>query len=160
MGGQGYAPAALPSRKTRYPLYRSLGGPQGRSGRIPWPSSPWRVARYPGRGKEALGKALIASDGRWLRRCQCRWSPFLAHSIYREWSGFESVGRTRQQSGGCVTGTVVSRVDCGLWVTSATLVHSSVVREWNYCAGLQCQPFKGYVKVCTSVSSECSMSTF
>jgi hypothetical protein len=28
------APAALPSGMTRYPLYRRLGGPQGRSGRV------------------------------------------------------------------------------------------------------------------------------
>jgi hypothetical protein len=32
--GQRHAPAALPPRKTRYPLYRKLGGPQGRSGRV------------------------------------------------------------------------------------------------------------------------------
>jgi hypothetical protein len=32
--GQHYAPAALPPGKTRYPLYRRLGGPQGRSGRV------------------------------------------------------------------------------------------------------------------------------
>ena len=32
-GGQRHAPAALPPRKTRYPLYRRLGDPQGRSGR-------------------------------------------------------------------------------------------------------------------------------
>ena len=31
MGGQRHAPAALPPGKTRYPLYRRLGGPQGRS---------------------------------------------------------------------------------------------------------------------------------
>jgi hypothetical protein len=28
------APAALPRRKTRYPFYRRLGGPQGRSGQV------------------------------------------------------------------------------------------------------------------------------
>jgi hypothetical protein len=33
-GGQRHAPAALPPEKTRYPLYRRLGGPQGRSGRV------------------------------------------------------------------------------------------------------------------------------
>ena len=33
-GGQHHAPAALPPGKTRYPLYRRLGGPQGRSGRV------------------------------------------------------------------------------------------------------------------------------
>jgi hypothetical protein len=32
VGGQRHAPAALPLVKTRYPLYRRLGGPQGRSG--------------------------------------------------------------------------------------------------------------------------------
>jgi hypothetical protein len=32
MGGQRHAPAALPpGKETRYPLYRRLGGPQGRS---------------------------------------------------------------------------------------------------------------------------------
>ena len=33
-GGQRHAPAALPPGKTRYPLYRKLGGPQGRSERV------------------------------------------------------------------------------------------------------------------------------
>jgi hypothetical protein len=31
--GQPHAPAALPPGKTRYPLYRRLGGPHGQSGR-------------------------------------------------------------------------------------------------------------------------------
>ena len=34
VGGQRHAPAVLPPGKTRYPLYRRLGGPQGRSGRV------------------------------------------------------------------------------------------------------------------------------
>jgi hypothetical protein len=33
VGGQRHAPAALPPGMTRYPLYRGLGRPQGRSGR-------------------------------------------------------------------------------------------------------------------------------
>ena len=37
---QRHVPAALPSGKTRYPLYRRLGGPQGRSGRVRKFSSP------------------------------------------------------------------------------------------------------------------------
>ena len=32
VGGQHHAPAALPPGKTRYPLYRRLGRPQGQSG--------------------------------------------------------------------------------------------------------------------------------
>ena len=42
MGGQRHAQAALPPRKTRYPLYRRLGGPQGRSGRV------WKISPPPG----------------------------------------------------------------------------------------------------------------
>ena len=34
VGGQSHAPAALPPEKTRYALYRWLGGPQGRSERL------------------------------------------------------------------------------------------------------------------------------
>ena len=34
MGGQRHAPADLPPGKTRYPLYRRLGGEQGRSARV------------------------------------------------------------------------------------------------------------------------------
>jgi hypothetical protein len=34
VGGQIYAPAALPSGKTQYTLYRRLVGPLGRSGRV------------------------------------------------------------------------------------------------------------------------------
>jgi hypothetical protein len=34
VGGQRHAPAALPPRKTRYPLYRRLDGPQGLSGLV------------------------------------------------------------------------------------------------------------------------------
>jgi hypothetical protein len=34
VGGQRHAPAALPPGKTRYPLYRRVGGPQGQSGGV------------------------------------------------------------------------------------------------------------------------------
>ena len=34
VGGQCRVPAALPPGKTRYPLYRRLGGPRGRSGQV------------------------------------------------------------------------------------------------------------------------------
>jgi len=34
LGGQRHSPVALPLGKTRYPLYRMLGGPQGRSGQL------------------------------------------------------------------------------------------------------------------------------
>jgi len=34
VGGQRHASATLPPGKTRYPLYRGLGRPQGRSGQM------------------------------------------------------------------------------------------------------------------------------
>jgi hypothetical protein len=56
VGGQRHVPAALPPGMTRYPLYRRLGRPQGRSGRVlkispPLGFDPWTVqlvaSRYP-----------------------------------------------------------------------------------------------------------------
>ena len=55
VGAQRHASGALPQGKTRYPFYRRLSGPQGRSERVrriltphrdsvPGPSSPLRVA--------------------------------------------------------------------------------------------------------------------
>jgi len=38
VGGQHHVPAALPSELTRYSLYRRLGVPQGRSGRV------WKIS--------------------------------------------------------------------------------------------------------------------
>jgi hypothetical protein len=46
VGGQHHAPAALPPGKTWYPLYRRLGGPQGRSGRVRKISPPTGI-RFP-----------------------------------------------------------------------------------------------------------------
>jgi len=40
VGGQHHLPAALPQGKTRYPLYRRLGGPQSRCGQVQKISSP------------------------------------------------------------------------------------------------------------------------
>ena len=42
LGGQRHPPAALPQGKSRYLLYRRLGGPQGRSGRA------WKISPTPG----------------------------------------------------------------------------------------------------------------
>jgi len=48
VGGQRHALAALPPGKTRYLLYRRLGGPQGRSGRVQKVSPPALDARCTG----------------------------------------------------------------------------------------------------------------
>ena len=44
--GQRHAPAALPLGKTRYPLYRTLGGTQGPSGRVGKISPPTGIRVY------------------------------------------------------------------------------------------------------------------
>ena len=42
VGGQHHAPAGLLQEKNQYALYRRLGGPQGRSGRV------WKISPPPG----------------------------------------------------------------------------------------------------------------
>ena len=72
VGGQHHAPAALPPEKTRYPLYRRLGRPQGRSGRVRKISPPTGIRspdrparseslyrlRYPGPNADVPGYKL------------------------------------------------------------------------------------------------------
>jgi len=55
VGGQRHAPSALPTEKTWYPLYRRLGGPQGRCGRVRKISPPTEI-RSPDRS--ALSESL------------------------------------------------------------------------------------------------------
>jgi hypothetical protein len=43
VGGQRHVPAALPTGMIQYPLYRRLGGTQGRSGRVRKISSLTRI---------------------------------------------------------------------------------------------------------------------
>jgi hypothetical protein len=73
VGGLRHAPAALPPAMTRYPLYRRLGGPQGRSGRVrkgslppgfdrPARSESLYQLRYPGpKGHQNIYEAFMAS---------------------------------------------------------------------------------------------------
>ena len=61
MGVQRHALVALPPGKTRYPLYRKLGGPQGRSGQI------WKISAP--LGFDSRPVQLVANrytDGRYL----------------------------------------------------------------------------------------------
>ena len=57
VGGQRQASAAFPRGKTRYPLCRRLGGPQGRSGRVREISPPCRDS-IPGPSSVALPTEL------------------------------------------------------------------------------------------------------
>jgi len=64
MDGQRLAPAALPPGKTRYPLYRGLGGPQDRSGGVRKMSLP--------RGFDARTVQPVAS----------RYTDYAYHTVY------------------------------------------------------------------------------
>jgi hypothetical protein len=53
VGSQRHVPAALPPGKTRYPLYRRLGGPQGQSGRVR------KISPSPGFGPRAVQPSIV-----------------------------------------------------------------------------------------------------
>ena len=65
MGGQHHAPAASPPGKTRYPLYRRLGGPQGWSGRVR-KISPHTGIRSPDRPARSESLYRLSYPGRLL----------------------------------------------------------------------------------------------
>ena len=87
MGGQRHSPAALPPGKTRYPLYRRLDGPQGRSGQVrkistPPPGFDPRTVQLEGQCSIVLGDIFHCSN----------------YSInWRHACDFESVGRNAQE---------------------------------------------------------------
>ena len=62
VGGQRHAPAAIPPGKVRYPLYRRLGGPQGRSGRVRKISPPTGI-RFPDRGARSESLYRLSYPG-------------------------------------------------------------------------------------------------
>ena len=62
VGGQRHAPAALPPAKTRYTLYRRLGGPQSRSGQLRKISPPTGF-RSPDRSARSQSLYLLSYPG-------------------------------------------------------------------------------------------------
>jgi hypothetical protein len=65
VGVQRHAPAVLPTGKTRYTLYRRLGGSQGRSGRVRKISSPTGI-RSPDREARSQSQyGLSYPDSLW-----------------------------------------------------------------------------------------------
>ena len=66
VGGQHHAPAALPPRKTRYPLYKRLGGSQGRSERAR-KNSPPNGIRPPDRAARTESLHRLSYSGRHIR---------------------------------------------------------------------------------------------
>ena len=62
MCGQRHAPAALPPRKTRYPLYGRLGGPQSQSGQVRKISPPTGI-RSPDRSARSESLYRLSYSG-------------------------------------------------------------------------------------------------
>jgi len=64
VGGQRHAPDALPPGMTRYPLYRRLGGPQLRSGRVRkiLPPTGIRSPDRPARSESIYGLSCPGSE--------------------------------------------------------------------------------------------------
>jgi len=69
VGGQRHAPAALPPEKTRYLLYRRLGGPQDRSGRVRKISPPTGIRPPDGTARSELIYRL-RYPGPWFITCR------------------------------------------------------------------------------------------
>jgi len=68
VGDQRHAPSALPPGKTRYPLYRRLGGPQSRSGRVRKISSP---PAFEPRTVQPVASQVLITNGKVLADRQC-----------------------------------------------------------------------------------------
>ena len=85
MGGQLHAAATLPSGKTRHPLYRRLGGPQGRSGRVrkilPSPGFDPRTVQHVASRYTDWATGPIQKEQVW---CKTK----VIQSLYRSW-GFQ-----------------------------------------------------------------------
>ena len=75
VGGQHHAPAALPPGKTRYPLYRGLGGPQGRSGRV------GKISPPPGFDPRTVQPVASRYPGRLYPDVVCRYSLTVAEYV-------------------------------------------------------------------------------
>jgi hypothetical protein len=115
VGCQHNGSAALPAGKTLYPLYRRLGGPQGRSGRVRkisphrnsilGPSSPYPVA-IP---TELPGPHLsggINENHEWFSQHNCYSTDVLTDiypqnrgiTVFVNWAAWNSVDLTEQTS--------------------------------------------------------------
>ena len=141
VGGQRHAPAALPLRKTRYPLYRRLGGPQGRSGRVrkfsPLPTVQPVASHYTDRTIPAHDVTLkrclysvLTSSYCYLRSPDTlvRLFYFFQNSSTFQWADFGQKGKSRE------TFNIVMRR-----LTTGMRSEKCVVRRFRRCAKvIQC----------------------
>ena len=103
VGGQHHAPAALPPGNTRYPLYRRLGGPQGRSERVRKISPPTGI-RCPDRPASSELLYRLSYPGR-SNKEKCLYIPFDQRMIL--WQASSWTARTEARPSGhphpCIT---------------------------------------------------------
>ena len=91
VGGQRHAPAALPPGKTRYPLYRRLGGPQGRSGQAQKISPPTGI-QSPDRPAHSESLYRLSYPG--SNFCNSYWGSLITES------GVDSASNRNEYLGG------------------------------------------------------------
>jgi hypothetical protein len=124
VGGQRHAPAALPLGKTGYPLYKRLGGPQCRSGRVRKTLPPTGI-RSPARPTLA---SRYTSNTHWLtylltKPCHTSGKVFLAAYFIHWWpTETETEGDAYQDDrepsytrNAYVQWSVLVKYDSGLW---------------------------------------------
>ena len=129
LGGQHHAPAALPPGETRYPLYRRLGGPQGRSGRLrkisPPPSHYVKDVQYqifPGSWKYIYIKQVVTT----LNAAHVlSWRVAMFQHNYRvNWWRFFVLARVQKLHSGINRAVI-------FWADVATIGRSSIPQFWR-----------------------------
>jgi len=123
VGGQCHAPASLSLGETRYPLYRRLGGPQGKSGRV-WKIPPPTGIRSPDR--PACGESLyrLSYPGALLEDSSVfilRGKQILKLLFYE-----------------CLTVTLRRSVTVNQWLRTLLSLQTWISRQWGtqeFCAG-------------------------
>ena len=111
--GQRHAPADLPPGVTQYPLYRRLGGPQGRSGRV------LKISLPPG------------FDPRTVQLVTSRYTDWAiaAHTLDYMWQSFLCMKTSRYKSNG--------RNMCGqIVILFYCILYEIAILYCVYCVGL------------------------
>ena len=114
VGGQRHAPAALPLGKTRYPLYRRLGGPQGRPGRMR------KISPPPG------------MDPRTVQPVACRYTYCNLCRKKLLWFGSSAVIRTSCFSKSSQAQRVQIQHSCGSSAPQGAILHNRKVMCGNH----------------------------
>jgi len=119
VGSHRHAPAALPPGRTRYPLYRCLGGRRSRSGRVRKISPPIGI-RYP----------ICPSCSESLHRLRYPGSRLCVHNVYTQYTYNTALYTFLLPSWHSLTHCVHWS---GYWPASARFVTRSYLRQLSAC---------------------------